>query len=147
MGLFRSHTGRRPTSNPGTTPKTWTEILADYPNVRIRVTDAHVGIRVGHPGAAQTSNIDQFVFGTDVAVEASTSSRPACDGHAHLAVGLPDRGPDRHDHETPTSDPFPYKVFAIQVAGDSAPNGSQLLRDEASELLEGIFGGLLGSRD
>ncbi len=56
-----------PAPNPilGTLPKTWNQILADYPGVRIRVTDAHVGIRVGEPYAAgYTENIDSFTFGT-----------------------------------------------------------------------------------
>lgn len=58
-----------PNALPGTTPKTWNQILADYPNARIRVTDAHVGIRTGNPGPAETTNIDRFVFGTDIAVK------------------------------------------------------------------------------
>ncbi|MBK7726522.1 MAG: right-handed parallel beta-helix repeat-containing protein [Dehalococcoidia bacterium] len=51
---------------PGTTAKSWNTILAQYPNARIRVSDAHVGIRVGNPGPVETSNIDRFVFGTDL---------------------------------------------------------------------------------
>ena len=53
------------TGQPGTTLKTWNQILADYPGVRIRVTDAFVGIRVGEPYAnGYTENIDAFKFGT-----------------------------------------------------------------------------------
>jgi hypothetical protein len=53
------------TGQPGTTPKTWNQIKADYPNVRIRVTDSFVGVRVGEPYAdGYTENIDAFKFGT-----------------------------------------------------------------------------------
>ncbi len=48
----------------GTTPRTWSEILSSYPGVRIRVTDAFLGIRVGEPyPAGYTENIDVFKFG------------------------------------------------------------------------------------
>ena len=53
------------TSTPGTTLKTWDQILTEYPGVRIRVTDPWLGIRVGEPYASgYTENIDAFVFGT-----------------------------------------------------------------------------------
>lgn len=53
------------TGGSGTTPKTWSQILADYPGVRIRVTDAFLGIRVGEPYPdGYTENIDSFKFGT-----------------------------------------------------------------------------------
>lgn len=53
------------TGGTGTTPKTWAQILADYPGVRIRVTDAHLGLRVGEPYAdGYTENISSFTFGT-----------------------------------------------------------------------------------
>jgi hypothetical protein len=53
------------TGEPGTTLKTWSQILSQYPGVRIRVTDAFVGIRVGEPYAdGYTENIDAFKFGT-----------------------------------------------------------------------------------
>ncbi len=49
----------------GTTLRTWNQILADYPNVRIRVTDSWLGMRVGEPYAdGYTENLDKFVFGT-----------------------------------------------------------------------------------
>jgi hypothetical protein len=53
------------TGEPGTTTKTWAQILADYPGVRIRVTDSFLGIRVGEPYAdGYTENIDSLTFGT-----------------------------------------------------------------------------------
>jgi hypothetical protein len=53
------------TGQPGSFLKTWSQILADYPGVRIRVTDAHLGIRVGEPYPdGYTENIDAFKFGT-----------------------------------------------------------------------------------
>lgn len=49
----------------GTTPRTWSDILASYPGVRIRVTDSFLGIRVGEPYPdGYTENIDAFRFGT-----------------------------------------------------------------------------------
>jgi|GEM_PF-2690321 len=57
------------TGEPGTTPKTWNQILQTYPNAQIRTTDAYLGLRVGEPYAnGYTENIDSFVFGTDSAV-------------------------------------------------------------------------------
>lgn len=48
----------------GTTPRTWAEILAAYPGVRVRVTDSWLGIRVGEPYAdGYTENIDAVKFG------------------------------------------------------------------------------------
>jgi len=38
----------------GTTLKTWNQILAEYPGVRIRVTDAHLGLRSGSRTTAAT---------------------------------------------------------------------------------------------
>ncbi len=53
------------TAEAGTTTKTWAQILTDYPGVRIRVTDAHLGLRVGEPYASgYTENISSFTFGT-----------------------------------------------------------------------------------
>lgn len=53
------------TGEPGTTLKTWSQILTQYPGVRIRVTDSFLGIRVGEPyNSGYTENIDSFKFGT-----------------------------------------------------------------------------------
>lgn len=50
---------------PGTTLKTWSQILSEYPGVRIRVTDAQLSMRVGEPYLdGYTENIDSFTFGT-----------------------------------------------------------------------------------
>ncbi|HEX7024002.1 MAG TPA: right-handed parallel beta-helix repeat-containing protein [Gemmatimonadales bacterium] len=49
----------------GTGTKTWTQIKSDYPDIRIRVTDAQLSLRVGEPYAdGYTENIDSFTFGT-----------------------------------------------------------------------------------
>lgn len=54
-----------PNAIPGTSTKTWNQILTDYPGARIRATDAFVGIRVGEPyNDGYTENIDSFKFGT-----------------------------------------------------------------------------------
>ncbi|HEY5144241.1 MAG TPA: NosD domain-containing protein [Solirubrobacteraceae bacterium] len=51
----------------GTTPRTWSQILADYPGVRIRVTDAQLSMRVGEPYPdGYTENIGSLTFGTAV---------------------------------------------------------------------------------
>ncbi|HTK38875.1 MAG TPA: cohesin domain-containing protein [Pyrinomonadaceae bacterium] len=50
---------------PGTTLKTWSQILTQYSGVRIRVTDAFVGLRVGEPyNDGYTEYLDGFKFGT-----------------------------------------------------------------------------------
>jgi len=47
----------------GSTGKTWSQVLSDYPGVRIRVSDSWLGIRVGEPYAnGYTENIDVFKF-------------------------------------------------------------------------------------
>lgn len=52
------------TGEPGSTPKTWNQILTDYSGVRIRATDAWFGIRVGEPYPdGYTENIDLVKFG------------------------------------------------------------------------------------
>lgn len=53
------------TGESGFTPKTWNQILADYPGVRIRVSDSFLGVRVGEPYPnGYTENVDAFKFGT-----------------------------------------------------------------------------------
>jgi parallel beta-helix repeat protein len=53
------------TGEPGTTAKTWNQILVDYPSAKIRSTDAFFGVRVGEPYAnGYTENIDKIVFAT-----------------------------------------------------------------------------------
>ncbi|MGB4965537.1 MAG: hypothetical protein WBO77_00290, partial [Microgenomates group bacterium] len=53
------------TGEPGTTSKTWTQILSDYPGIRIRVTDSFLGLRVGEPYPdGYTENLDGFTFAT-----------------------------------------------------------------------------------
>jgi hypothetical protein len=57
------------TAIAGTTPRTWDDILASYPGVRVRVTDSWLGIRVGEPYAdGYTANLDAFKFGTAAGV-------------------------------------------------------------------------------
>ena len=48
-----------------TTQMTWSQILATYPGVRIRISDPWLGMRVGEPYPnGYTENIDAFKFGT-----------------------------------------------------------------------------------
>jgi hypothetical protein len=82
------------TGEPGTTAKTWSQILADYPGVRIRVTDAFTGLRVGEPYAdGYTENIDSFTFGTasgtttwDFDPYAVASTAESCKGSGWMNV-------------------------------------------------------------
>jgi hypothetical protein len=49
---------------PGTTPKTWSQILSDYPNARVLPVGGLMGVRVGEPGpAGYEGNVDKFVIG------------------------------------------------------------------------------------
>jgi hypothetical protein len=53
------------TGEAGTSFKSWSQILTDYPLARVRVTDSWFGIRVGEPYAdGYTENIDNIKFGT-----------------------------------------------------------------------------------
>ena len=57
--------GTWPNSDPADTPKTWDEIIAENPQVRIRVTDAFLGIRIGEPYPdGFTGNVGSVTFGT-----------------------------------------------------------------------------------
>ncbi len=50
---------------PGDSPKSWSQLLSQYPGIRFRMTDAHFGIRVGEPYLnGYTENIDSIKFGT-----------------------------------------------------------------------------------
>ncbi len=50
-------------STPGSTPKSWANILAEYPNAETRSTDSFFGVRVGHPGpVAEESYVDWVEF-------------------------------------------------------------------------------------
>jgi hypothetical protein len=61
--VWRYSSGNFPAPNPSAT-KTWAQILADYPGVRMRVSDSFFGIRVGEPYAdGYTENIDAVKFG------------------------------------------------------------------------------------
>lgn len=54
---------------PGTTTKTWNQVLADYPAARILPTDAFFGVRVGEPGpVGYTAFVDSVTFGTAVGI-------------------------------------------------------------------------------
>lgn len=50
---------------PGTTSKTWAQILSQYPAARMLLGDPHLGIRVGNPDpSGYTENIDSIKIGT-----------------------------------------------------------------------------------
>lgn len=56
-----------PNAQPGTTPKTWAQILADYPSAETRSTDSWFGVRVGQPGpAADTGYVDWIDFDGEI---------------------------------------------------------------------------------
>lgn len=72
------------TGEPGTTAKTWTQILSDYPAAKILPTGGLMGIRVGEPGpAGYTGNVDKFVIGIKTGSNIDTrtydfESSPVC---------------------------------------------------------------------
>jgi hypothetical protein len=54
-----------PGGGSGGTAKTWSQILAQYPGVRIRVSDSWLGMRVGEPYPdGYTENLDAFELST-----------------------------------------------------------------------------------
>ena len=62
-GAFWPASGTETGTTPGTTPKSWTSILADYPSAETRSTDSWFGVRVGEPGpAAAEANVDWVEF-------------------------------------------------------------------------------------
>ncbi|MBP6857750.1 MAG: DUF642 domain-containing protein [Candidatus Pacebacteria bacterium] len=63
------------TVTPGTTPKTWNQILALYPNAETRSTDSWFGFRVGEPYAnGFTGNVDKFVIGIKTGLNTHTET-------------------------------------------------------------------------
>lgn len=67
LWLWSNFTGDWPGggTQKGDEPKTWSEILSDYPDARFRVTDAFFGVRVGEPYPDDyTENINSVTFGT-----------------------------------------------------------------------------------
>lgn len=52
------------TGEPGGTPKTWSQILIDYPNAETRSTDSWFGFRIGEPYTdGFTGNVDRVIVG------------------------------------------------------------------------------------
>lgn len=50
-------------TTPGTTQRTWADVLANYPNAETRSTDSFFGVRVGHPGPiGEDSFVDWIEF-------------------------------------------------------------------------------------
>jgi hypothetical protein len=98
------------TTLSGSTPRTWSDIVASYPGVRIRVSDPWLGIRVGEPyNNGYTENIDAFTIGTaagtttfDFDLANTPASKDAClqDGWRSLT--------------TPTGSPFKNQGQCIQ---------------------------------
>jgi hypothetical protein len=65
MWNYSGPTWPAPCAAPGSSLKTWAQILACYPNARVLPGDSFLGIRVGEPYPdGYTENIDAFKFGT-----------------------------------------------------------------------------------
>ena len=63
------------TLDAGTTPKTWSQILALYPNAETRSTDSWFGFRVGEPYAdGFTGNVDKFMMGIKTGLNTHTET-------------------------------------------------------------------------
>jgi parallel beta-helix repeat protein len=90
------------TGQPGTTLKTWSQILSDYPGIRMRVTDSFVGLRVGEPYAnGYTEDIDSFTFGTNSALTIfNFEDTPQCTSVCYVNATT---GNDAFDGSTVTS--------------------------------------------
>jgi hypothetical protein len=55
---------------PGTTLRTWNDLITSYPNIRILPSNGWLGMRVGEPYAdGYTENLDKFVLGTAATVK------------------------------------------------------------------------------
>lgn len=53
------------TGGAGTTPKTWSQILSDYPSIKMLSLYPFIGLRVGEPYPdGYTENLDTFTLGT-----------------------------------------------------------------------------------
>ena len=109
------------TGQPGTTLKSWAQILSDYPGVRIRVTDAHMGIRVGEPYSnGYTENIDTFTFGTASAVTIfNFEDTPQCTAVCYVNATT---GNDAFDGGTATSAKKTIQAGINQVSAGGAVN-------------------------
>lgn len=60
--------------------KSWSQILSEYPGVRIRISDPFFGIRVGEPyDSGYTENIDMVKFGTTFAGTTVFNFEPTTD--------------------------------------------------------------------
>ncbi len=61
LWLYSGASWPAPNAQPGTTPNTWAQILADYPSIRMHPLFPQVGVRVGEPGpVGLTANLDNF---------------------------------------------------------------------------------------
>lgn len=60
-GAFWPAGGSETGTTPGTTAKTWSSIVADYPNAETRSTDSWLGVRVGQPGPAAAEGYVDWV--------------------------------------------------------------------------------------
>ncbi len=64
LWIYSGATWPAPNAVAGTTPKTWTQILTDYPGARILPSDPWLGMRVGEPYPdSYTEDIDNFTIG------------------------------------------------------------------------------------
>jgi hypothetical protein len=60
---------------PGTTARSWSAILLDYPNSRVLASDPWLGVRVGEPGpSGYTANVDNFSITIDDGTNATTTN-------------------------------------------------------------------------
>jgi len=130
----------------GTTLKTWSQILSQYPIIRIRVTDPFVGLRVGEPYAdGYTEYLDGFKFGTTAG---TTDFNFDPDGPTTVVVtpsslnGWTTAGPVADNRPVSTADfiadpSTPIGFGALQQTTDATTaSKSQLMRAETIPLSE-----------
>lgn len=76
--VYSGATWPAPNTAPGTTPKTWSQILTDYPNARLLPVGGWLGIRVGEPGPmGYIANVDNFTFGTSAGTTVFDFEQPS----------------------------------------------------------------------
>ncbi|MCC7436725.1 peptidoglycan-binding protein [Candidatus Nomurabacteria bacterium] len=63
------------TATPGTTLRTWDDLVTSYPGIRIRVTDSWFGLRVGEPYSdGYTENLDKFIIAIKTGLNTHTET-------------------------------------------------------------------------
>ncbi len=75
LWVYSGATWPAPNALPGTTPKTWSQILTDYPLAKVLPVGGFMGVRVGEPGPANyQGNVDKFVIAIKTGTNTHTTT-------------------------------------------------------------------------